>query len=397
MDISKFTENRTGSLVPMDGPPKDHAFIPDPLPPKWKFDPNLWPLLAEAKRCLGMLDGAARILPNPELFLKPLQRVESLTSSRLEGTYATAQEVMLFELNPKDPQTPHDQANAWLEVANYTHALMYGCHKLVELPFCTRVIKELHKILLTGVRGSVQNPGELRSHQVHIGSNRRYVPPPHQEAAACLYALEDYCNRKTDAFDPLVQCFLVHYQLEAIHPFGDGNGRIGRVVLSLMIYKWCDLHLPWLYLSPYFERYKTEYIDNLFDVSANGEWSKWIEFCLRGVIDQATKAVDKCRRLQALRENMHERTRVDGGTRIHAIIESLFGTPYLRTAELARRFGVRYQTAKSDVSYLVRKNILAELRDFPIKTFFSPEIFTLAYSEDDNVPGEDISASTNAA
>ena len=384
MDVSKFTANKTGKLVPIKIQGiQDHAFIPDPLPPEWTFDPALWPTLVEAKRCLGMLEGAARILPDPQLFLKPLQQQESLTSSRLEGTYATAQEVMLFELNPKESQKSSEQINAWKEVGNYTKALIKGCQDLINMPFCVRLIKDLHKILLTDVRGARSNPGELRTYQVHLGSNRRYVPPPPQEVERCLHDLEDYCNAKNfDAFDPLIQCLLIHYQLEAIHPFADGNGRIGRVTLSLMIYKLCDLHLPWLYLSPFFERYKNEYIDNLFKVSTEGDWSTWIKFCLRGVIDQATKTVEKCRALQELRTDMHRRTHDDGRSRIHAIIESLFGSPFIRIVDVAKRHHVRYATAKSDVAYLIGKKILEELPDFPVKTFVSPEIFRTAYSED---------------
>jgi Fic family protein len=153
-----------------------------------------------------------------------------------------------------------------------------------------------------------------------------------------------------------------------------------------MIYKWCNLRLPWLYLSPYFERYKTEYIDFLFDVSTKGDWSQWIKFCLRGVIEQANKAVEKCHALQSLRENMHARTRADGRQRIHGIIEELFGYPYVHIADLAREHNVRYQTAKADVHYLIGKGILAELSGFAVRTFYSPEIFRTAYSEDEAVP-----------
>ncbi len=380
MDISKFTDAKTGSLVPVSLPAPDHAFIPDPLPPQWKFDAKLWPLLSEAKRFLGMLEGAARILPNPELFLKPLQRVESLTSSRLEGTFTTAQELMLFELNP-NMSARGDEANAWREVSNHTRALIQGCHELEKIPFCNRLLKDLHKTLLHGVRGSVRNPGEFRTHQVHIGSNRRYVPPPHQEVEKAMHDWEKYCNRDDSTFDPLIRCFIAHYQLEAIHPFGDGNGRIGRVVLSLMIYKWCDLEMPWLYLSPYFERYKDEYIDRLFQVSTQGAWSEWLEFCLRGVVEQAGKAVNQCRDLQSLREDMHARTESDGGARIHAIIEELFDHPVIRIADLARRHKVTYPTAKSDVAYLADKGILADLQGEKRKTFYSPEIFSIAYDD----------------
>lgn len=380
MDISRFTDAKTGTLIPVSLPAPDHAFIPDPLPPKWKFDTELWPILSEAKRLLGMLEGAAGILPNPELFLKPLQRVESLTSSRLEGTFATAQELMLFELNPNVP-TKSEEANAWREVSNHTSALIQGCNTLDSLPFCIRLLKDLHKTLMHGVRGSTRNPGEFRKHQVHLGSNRRYVPPPHQDAEIAMHDWEKYCNESDNRFDPLVRCFIAHYQLEAIHPFGDGNGRIGRVVLSLMIYKWCGLGMPWLYLSPYFERYKDEYIDNLFRVSATGEWAPWFDFCLRGVIEQGKKAVDQCRDLQSLREDMHERTENDGVARIHAIIENLFESPVVRIADLARKHRVTYPTAKSDVAYLADKGILADLPNSGVKTFFSPEIFSIAYDD----------------
>jgi Fic family protein len=193
--------------------------------------------------------------------------------------------------------------------------------------------------------------------------------------------LEDYLNHGQDEFDPLVCCFIAHYQLEAIHPFSDGNGRIGRVVLSLMIYQWCKLSMPWLYLSPFFERYKDEYIDNLFKVSAEGAWSQWIKFCLRGVIHQANKAVETCQTLQELRTSMHDRVKADGNSRIHAIIEDLFSSPLIRIVDLAKMHSVRYATAKSDVSYLVKKGILSELEVAKVKTFYSAEIVKAAYGE----------------
>jgi Fic family protein len=333
-----------------------------------------------------MLDGAARILPNPQLLLKPLQRVESITSSRFEGTYATAQEVMLFEMNPREPHASTDQSNAWLEVSNYNRALYQGCEQLTQLPFSLRLLKNLHATLLTGVRGSAKPLGDFRTHQVHLGSSRRYVPPPHLNLMELMGDLEKYFNETRDDFDPLVRCFLAHYQLETIHPFSDGNGRIGRVVLSLMIYKWCEMEMPWLYLSPFFERYKDEYIDLLFKVSAEGAWSKWVEFCLRGVIDQSKKAVEKCRALLSIREVMHERTKNDGSARIHAIIESLFDVPLVRTCDLARKHAVRYPTAKSDVAYLIQKNVLSELPDSRVKTYYSPEIFSVAYAEEGAEP-----------
>lgn len=390
MDVSKFTDQITGTLRPISilergqsTAIRDHAFIPNPLPPTWDFEQRLWPLLADTNRCLGELDGVARNLPSPSLFLKPLQRIESLTSSRLEGTFATAQELLLFELNPKDPQSTSDQSAAWREVSNYNRALVQGCELLDELPVCLRVIKDIHRTLLSGVRGAAKNPGEFRSYQVHLGSNRRYVPPPPVEAIECMNQLETYLNKAGDRLPPLIRCFVAHYQFEAIHPFSDGNGRVGRVLLSLMIYRWCDLTLPWLYMSQYFERYKKEYIDNMFNVSANGQWAEWIEFCLRGVIEQSKKAAALCDDLRQLRHEMHGRVEHSRGGRIHPIIEGLFDSPYVRIVDLAEKFDVRYMTARADVSYLVSKGILTELPDMKIKTFYSPEIFRRAYMEDD--------------
>src|SRR5262249_5243501 len=159
----------------------------------------------------------------------------------IEGTYATAQELMLFEINPHEPKSPHDQANAWREVFNYSRALALGTERLIELPFCAKLIKELHGILMENVRGQHSQGGEWRQHQVAIGSDRRYIPPPKPEMEECLNDLEAYINIADDGYDPLVRAYIVHYQFEAIHPFGDGNGRIGRVLLSLMIGHWCNL------------------------------------------------------------------------------------------------------------------------------------------------------------
>jgi Fic family protein len=248
---------------------------------------------------------------------------------------------------------------------------MRGSEMLAKLPFCLRMVKDLHRVLLAGVRGATTKLGEFRDYQVHVGSGRRYVPPPPgSETEACVDALEKYLNGSNDEFDPLVRCFLAHYQLEAIHPFSDGNGRIGRVVLSLMIYKWCDLQMPWLYLSPYFERYKDEYISNMFKVSTEGAWSNWLEFCLKGVIQQSTKAAQTCKDLHLLKEEMHKRTEKDGRARIHGVINDLFDYPVVRIGPLAKKRGVLYPTAKSDVEYLVSKSILAPLPNSKIKTFF---------------------------
>jgi len=173
---------------------------------------------------------------------------------------------------------------------------------------------------------------------------------------------------------------MLHYQFETIHPFNDGNGRVGRLLLSLMIYKWCGLHSPWLYLSPFFERYKDEYIDNLFNVSAKCRWSEWIDFCLRATVSQSIDSIRRIDKLVALRQNYHDRTvHLSGTARLHPIIESLFAQPLVVISQLARIYNITYPTASSDVQRLVKVGILQELPNSYPKTFYAPEIMKIAY------------------
>jgi Fic family protein len=374
MDREKFTENRTGTIVEISVPKKDWAFVPDALPPKWEFPDDLWPLLAEAKQELARLDGIARSLPNPELLLRPLR------SSSLEGTYATPKELLLFELQPREPTSENDPANAHREVANYSSSLRHGMKLLGELPFCLRLIREIHRVLLSGVRGRDKAVGEFRRTQNHIGSDYRFNPPPSDRLADCLDNFETQLNLEEIPYDPLVHCYLLHYQLETIHPFLDGNGRVGRALLSLMIYKYCELSMPWLYMSAFFERYKDEYIDNLFRVSTHGAWDAWIEFCLRGTIEQAKDSILRCDDLRTLREEFYA-SLDSAGPRAHPIVEGLFTDPVLRISDTARHFGVSYPTARSDIFKLVQLGILTEVSETYPKLYYCDPIFRIAYRE----------------
>ena len=383
MNAQKFGEHKTGELVPIKTPAgQDFAFIPAELPPKWQFPGHLYAKLIEARAALSKLDGIGQTLPDPELLLVPLKRREAITSSRIEGTYATAQELMLFELTDANPRSSHDPVNAWREVDNYSRALSLGSNRLKELPFCGRLFKELHGVLLSNVRGQHSTPGEWRNHQVAIGSDRRYVPPPVPEMLEAMNKLEHYVNEGDTAYDPLVRAYLVHYQFEAIHPFADGNGRIGRVLLSLMISKWCNLSMPWLYMSAFFERFKDEYIGNMFRISTEGDWEKWVEFCLNGTIQQANDAVSRCERLCKLKEDMLRRVRVNGSPRTEQIVHGLFTNPVVRVSHLKRNLRVTYPTAQSDVDKLVGAQVLAPLQDLRPRAYFAPEIFSIAYSDD---------------
>ena len=380
MDRDRFTAEQTGTLVPVSIGGPDWAFVPRPLPRQWHAPQHLWSLLVSAHRELGRLDGIGRTLPDPDLLLRPLQSREAIRSSSLEGTYASAEELLLFELQPTEPAAPSDRMNDWREVLNYAAALRHGTELLVELPLSLRLIREMHAVLLQDVRGRDRAPGEFRRTQVHIGSDRRYVPPPPNHVPACLDDFERFLHEADDV-DPLIRAYVAHYQFEAIHPFVDGNGRVGRALLALCAYQWCGLSRPWLYVSPFFDRHKDEYIDALFAVSAEGNWDRWIELCLRATIGVCRDAITRCDELRRLRDEYHAKADHANG-RMHRLIESLFSNPIIRITDAARRLDVTYPTAKSDIHKLVDAGILSELRDVAPKAYFSRAIFDAAYHED---------------
>ena len=232
MDSSKFVEESVGRLVRITDPYDDSAFMPSDLPPAWTMPSELWPLLVEAHKALGNLNGIGQTLPDPELLLRPLQKREALRSSSLEGTFATPEELLLFELQPREPTSDTDRVNDWREVFNYGVALREGYRYLLDQPPSILMIRQLHKWLMEGARGSKKQPGEVRDCQVCIGSDRRFVPPPPIELQRCLEALEVQLRNRDENYDPLVNVYILHYQFEAIHPFRDGNARPGSSVLG---------------------------------------------------------------------------------------------------------------------------------------------------------------------
>lgn len=278
-----------------------------------------------------------------------------------------------------EPASASDRVNDWREVSNYAAALREGALLLQSLPLSLRVIRTMHEVLLTGVRGRDRAPGEFRRAQVHLGSDRRYIPPPPNELDRCLDDFEKFLN-EADAIDPLIRAYLAHYQFEAIHPFIDGNGRVGRALLTLCAYRWCGLSRPWLYVSPFFDRHKDEYIDSLFAVSTEGAWERWLRLCLRATIDVCRDAIARCDQLRRLRDEYHATADRASG-RMHALIESLFSNPMIRITDVVRRLDVTYPTAKSDVLKLVDLGILVELQNASPKTYYSRAIFDAAYGE----------------
>lgn len=247
------------------------------------------------------------------------------------------------------------------------------------LPLSLRLIRETHAVLLNGVRGRDRAPGEFRRTQVHLGTDRRYIPPPVNELGSCLDDFERFLHDPVD-IDPLLRTFIAHCQFEAIHPFVDGNGRVGRALLALCAFQWCGLSRPWLYVSPFFDRHKDEYIDALFAVSAEGAWTRWLELCLRATIDVCGDAISRCAELRRLRDEYHDLADL-GGPRSHRLVESLFSNPIVRITDVVKRLRVTYPTAKSDVQKLVDNGILTELPDTYPKAFVARAIFNAAYSE----------------
>lgn len=381
MNAGHFSKGSPGQLVEISTPRgRDWAFVPHELPLDWGIDHSLWPLIAQARESLGTLNGIGQTLKDYQLLLRPLQNREAISSSNIEGTYITPEQLILFELNPNNPSEQSDRKADWQEVANYGHALHKGCELLKDLPICNRVIRSMHNALMQGVRGKDKRPGEFRNLQVQITYSGRFIPPPANEVIRLMDNLETYINSTRDAIDPLVRCFLVHYQFETIHPFSDGNGRVGRALLALMIYHWHKHTMPWLYMSSYLEQNKDEYFQRLYDISTKKQMVEWIKFCLNGVIQQANDSIDRCHRFNRLKIEFHKR--IDSHSpRTHDLIEQLFVVPIVRISGVAKKHNISYPTAKSDIDKLIKAGILKELIDVFPKSHFSPEIMDIAYRE----------------
>lgn len=380
MDPKEFNpKSMTGRLVQIPKGDVDAriAFIPNPLPPKWRWPINLWKLLVEARQCLSSLDGTGKHLPNPEILLQPLQSREAQLSSQLEGTVTDPQQQVLFEADPRYPISKNDPNNAYQEVYNYRRALRLRLEGQNDLPLSLRLVKELHAILMTGVRGSDQRPGEFRQIQNQIGRPARYVPPPPENLNEVLDAFEKYLH-SPDEFDPLVRAFLAHYQFEAIHPFRDGNGRVGRLLLALAIADWCQLSKQWLYMSPYFESRKKDYMDLLLSISTQGAWEPWIKFCLEGVVLQSEDAEKRCDKLLALHKEFHARMK-GGSVRLSKLVDRLFSRPVITVNQYKSEFSVTYPTARSDLRRLETMGIVQPIEDLELITYYCDQIYKITY------------------
>ena len=294
MRPKEFAANAPGRLE--KAPAGYWTFDPAPLPPDARalgLDFRLACQLSEADQSLGELAGVGRRLPNPHLLIRPFIRREAVLSSRIEGTMTRLDQLFLFEAEPEHVSHPSDVA----EVANYVRALEHGLELLKNgLPLCLRVLREVHGKLLEGVRGGQKAPGDFRRCDVMIGRQNqayhqaRFVPPMHTALAPLLREFEKFLNAPGE-LPVIVQLALAHYQFEAIHPFMDGNGRVGRLLITLMLCERGTLPQPLLYLSAFFEHHEQEYKDRMLEVSRRGAWNDWITFFARGVTEQARDAV----------------------------------------------------------------------------------------------------------
>jgi len=384
MDPRRFHNSTAGQVIRVgEGEAAYWAFIPNPLPPKLPLDWPLMKVLSEADRALGQLAGLGQTVPNPHLLIGPFVRREAVLSSRIEGTRADIADLYAYEARqlplPGMESPPETDVR---EVLNYVNALNYGLERLNTLPVSLRLIRELHERLLTGVRGEHAKPGEFRRTQNWIGppgctlKEAVFVPPPVPQMHEALSALEKYLH-SNDLYPPLIRLALIHYQFEAIHPFVDGNGRIGRLLITLLLVQWQLLPLPLLYLSAYFYRYRQEYYELLLGVSERGAWRDWILFFLRGVAEQAQDAIARARRLQDLREEWRRRlSQARTSALTLRLVDALFESPVLTIPQAKEHLRVdTYHTARDTVEKLVDAGILYLAEETRRgKTYWAPEI-----------------------
>ena len=365
MDKNGFSGVCSGQLVSTIGGRK--AFVPDPLPPQ-KIDLNsILPILSRATQAVGELKGIGRTIPNPMLLVRPLQRREAVSSSGMEGTYTTLSDLFLFEAGASAPDRQADNR----EVLNYVRALEGAIIDLDTLPISARLIRRAHGTLLSGLsntRGAQVEAGEFKRDQNWIGGSgsietARFIPAPPQATPDAIDTLMKFINRADrDDASPLIDVALAHYQFEAIHPFGDGNGRVGRMLIALMLAERGVLPQPLLYVSPWLERHKTFYIDLMFEVSQTGNWIPWIHFFLRAVAESAEETIRVVQRIQDLHKEYRDRFQTARRSALMLrIIDLAFERPVMSVSDIAQALGVTYAGASNNVKELVKAGVADEV------------------------------------
>lgn len=337
------------------------AFVPAPLPPPIDLTPRLARAASDADRRIGQLAGEGRTLRNPHILMRPFLKREAVLSSRIEGTQATLGELLAADAGAAVKRSPADLR----EVANYVVALEHGIARLKSLPLSLRLVRELHEKLLRGVGGASATPGEFRRSQNWIGTpgctieNASYVPPPPHEMAECLGKWELFLHDRS--LPPLIQVALLHYQFEAIHPFLDGNGRVGRLLITLFLIERGVLPAPLLYLSAFFEATRAEYYRGLAAVTNESAWTGWLEYFLNGVARMSEDAVHRSERINSLLGEWREAVAATPSRTPASVVELLAENPFWRITVLAKRLGVAYTTAERAVAKLASLGILEQV------------------------------------
>ena len=344
----KTSSERTGKVVAQ--PTGYDAFVPNALPPvpAINIDSEMQYLLSAADRKLGRLDGITRVLPNPDLFLAMYVKKEAVLSSQIEGTQASLVEVLDVPAKGQDESKKNDI----VDVVNYVKAMNYGLQRLSTLPLSLRLIREIHAILLQGVRGSDRNPGEFRRSQNWIGvagctlATATFVPPPVDEMLKAMSDLEKFFYDKS-YIPPLIKIALIHAQFETIHPFLDGNGRVGRLLITFWLCQQEILSKPLLYLSYYFKLNRTEYYNKLMDVRLHGAWEEWIKFFLQGIETVSDEATNSATAILTLRDRYsNELSRIAGSnSNYQKLMDYLFEVPVIGRKEIIDVLGVSSPTA----------------------------------------------------
>lgn len=389
MDIDN--KSRAGRYIQQ--PQGYRAFIPANLPPlpPVRMDDEMWALLSDADRALGRLDGCTTVLPNPDLFVYMYVRKEAVLSSQIEGTQASLMDVVEFESKAAESGIQGDVE----EVVNYVAAMNYGLGRLKELPLSLRLIREIHEKLLTGVRGGDKSPGEFRSTQNWVGppgsrpDTARHVPPPPYEMQGALDNLEKYIH--DDAPVPLlIKVGLVHSQFETIHPFLDGNGRVGRLLITFLLCERGVLQRPLLYLSHYFKQNRTEYYDRLQAVRDTGDWESWLKFFLHGVAVVAREAAVTARKVEDLRERDRKEITAQmgrGAAKGLVLLEQLYSRPIVDVAAVGKIISRGIPTANELVQEMCKMDILHETTGHKRNRSFAYWAYLQLFADDDATAG----------
>ena len=374
MNPKEFSNESAGRIILT--PTGFSAFIPAPLPPEITWNLPLVSALSEAERDLGQLAALAGTFPYPRLLIQPFIRSEAVLSSRIEGTRASLVDLYTFETAQLSFLEPADDVR---EVYNYVRAIDYGLERLKTFPVSLRLIREIHAILMENVRGDMLTPGEFRRSQNWIGpagstpSTAPYVPPPVEEMLQGLDALEKFVHLDTQ-IPLLARAAMIHYQFEAIHPFLDGNGRVGRLLIILLFCEWGLLPQPVLNLSTYIERYRQQYYDLLLSVSQKGSWEPWLTFFFRGISEQARDGIYRMGRLREIRETYQGiATKERNPARMAALIDFLFSRPILSVRQAADGLGIPFKTASDYLEKLVRAGVLRETTGYSRNRIFRAE------------------------